>query len=206
MKRMLRILTVVIVLAAASDVRALVLPFSAHGTGPFTVNIVPFAANPPFFFLLREDQAVTFDSFLPFPLTTGRYQGFANPAILTFPDRIINTSFVLTNGAGDSLFGAYTVDFSNFTDPLDLLTGDVIGSEDFGGRFTFTGGTGQYARASGGGTYRGHSDYTAADPSSLLSGTSELTATGSVVLPVPSTLLLLGLAVLGVLARRARDT
>lgn len=173
--------------------------FSSHGTGPFTV--LPVAPT-----ILVEDQMVTFSSVLPFPLTHGVFQGFADLTIPNFPERISGTSFSLFGAGGDALFGTYTVDTSVFSDPVNPLAGDFIGSEDFTGRFTFTGGSGRYIGATGGGTYIGHSDYLAVNPMALFSGTSTLIATGTVVTPVPEpgtyALLLAGLGLLGIATRR----
>src|SRR5215216_7040857 len=170
----------IIGLATASQAAPVL--YSATGSGQF--RVFPIAPT-----VLLEDQSLTLVSVLPFPLTVASYQGFVDLTKPTFPDRVFNAKFTQSNGFGDSLTGTYTVDTQTFIDPVDPFAGDFIGSEDFTGSFTFTGGTGLYFGATGGGTYVGHSDYTAFDPAALFSGTSTLTATGRIdFIPEPVTL------------------
>lgn len=198
-----------LMLSPASS-EASTLPFSAHGVGPFDVRYIGGT-------LLEETQALAFDSFLPFPLTTGLYQDHLDFTIVNadgspkFPDAVVYSTFTLSDGVGNSLFGVYTVETSVFPDPVDPFSGDITGAQDFGGHFTFTGGAGVYAGASGGGAYAGHGDFLAFDPAEhpgvLLFGYGEYTATGFVTLvPEPATwgLLLFGFSVLGAALRRRR--
>ena len=165
---------------------ATTLPFNAHGTGPFAVY--PLSAT-----LLEEDQLLAFDSFSPFPLTTGVYQDQIDLVLLNtvgFPDAIVFSTFTLSDGFGNALFGNYTLDTSNFTNPIDPFGGDFDGHQDFGGTYTVTGGLGEYLGATGGGTYTASADFFAAaladHPGAILAGTGEYTAKGTVTVPEPA--------------------
>ena len=149
-------------------------PFSLNATGPFTLTPV----SPT---VVRDDQAMSFTSVLPFPLTTGFVQGFDDLTIPTFPDRFFSGTFYWFGLGEDALFGTVTVQTSVFTDPVNPATGDFFGSEDFTGTFQFTGGTGRYLNATGGGVYVAHSEYRPpTQPGQLFSGFSTITATGTV--------------------------
>jgi len=182
---------------------ATTLPFSAHGTGPFAVY--PLSGT-----LLEEDQSLAFDSFTPFPLTSGVYQDNIDLILLNtvgFPDALVFSTFTLSDGLGNSLFGKYTLDTSNFTDPIDPFSGDFDGHQDFGGTYTITGGLGEYLGATGGGTYTASADFFASaladHPGAILAGTGEYTATGTVSVPEPASWIgmILGLSALAFLRR-----
>ncbi len=190
--------------------KASTLAFSAHGAGPFDVRYIGGT-------LLEETQTLAFDTFLPFPLSAGLYQDHLDFTVVNpdgspkFPDAVVYSSFTLSDGAGNSLSGVYTVESSDFTDPVDPFSGDIVGAQDFGGHFTFTGGAGLYSGASGGGSYTGHGDFLAFDPAehpgALLFGHGEYTAKGSVnFVPEPATwaLMLIGFGGLGVAIRQRR--
>lgn len=157
------------------------LPISFSGSGPFTVTPVPSLGN-----VVREDQVITFSSSSPFEFVTGEYHGHVDLNEPNFPARLFDTSFTLFAANGDLLFGTYTVQASAFDPPLFL-------HEIFNGTFTFTGGTGIFAGATGGGEYDGQSDY---DPGySYAFGNSFLTTRDASITLVPepaSAILLIG--------------
>jgi len=149
-------------------------PFFVQGAGAFTVT--PVSAT-----VVRDDQALSFTSATPFPLTAGFVQGFDDLTIPTFPDRFFNGTFAWSGQGNDSVFGTVTVQTSVFLDPVDPASGDFFGSEDFTGTFEITGGTGRYLHATGGGVYVAHSEWRPPTvPGTVFSGFTTVTATGTI--------------------------
>ena len=101
--------------------------------------------------LLAETITVSFPTALPFPLDTGVLQTNIDPTLLPDISQALSDSrFSMTSTDGDAVFGTYDLTSSIFHDATH---------ETFGGLFTFTGGVGLYAGASGGGMFSGTNVY-----------------------------------------------
>jgi len=165
------------------------LIFSASGSG--SLVIVPTSPPP----LLEETITIKFPTATPFPLDTGVFQTGIDPRITPVTDSLFNSRFRLSSTSGDAAFGTYRLLSSRFLNDVREL---------FSGLFTFTGGEGNYAGISGGGTFNGTNVYADANH---LSGVSSLTATGSLTLtaiPEPSTVTLIALGLAAIFVRRFR--
>jgi hypothetical protein len=164
------------------------LTFSASGSG--SLVIVPTSPT-----LLEETITINFPTATPFPLDTGVFQTGIDPSITPITDALFNSRFRMSSRSEDAAFGIYRLQSSRFLDDVEEL---------FSGLFTFTGGEGNYAGVSGGGTFSGTNIY---DDANHLSGVSSLTATGSLTLtaiPEPATVTLIALGMAAIFVRRFR--
>ena len=165
----------------------IILPLSATGSGPITINLVTPTT-------LKVDEQISFASFEPFPLTTGFFEDFIDLTIPAFPEKEFASEFSLAGPNGNALFGTFTVDTDVFPDPLHELNT---------GTFTITSGAGSYANATGQGTYTTTNVFN--DTNQLDGGSTTAEVEGSIrLIPEPATLVVLSVGLLGICLVRAR--
>jgi hypothetical protein len=158
-----------------------------EASGPGSLVIVPVSAT-----VLHETITMAFTTTAGAPLDAGV---LSTDIDLTAPDitsTLFNAHFSLTGPGGAGLFGTYGLTSSVFSTPVN---------ETFAGKFTVTSGSGFYADYTGSGTFSGTNVYS--DPS-LPSAVTEMSVSGLLDVPEPSTIALLGFAVAGLAARKAR--
>ena len=95
----------------------------------------------------------------------------SKPPAFGFVSGVGANGLVLTTASGDQLRGVYT----------GTLTPQAGGPHAVNGFFVITGGTGRYARASGGGTLSGTEDISEMSPAGQGTGYGEISLTGRIV-------------------------
>nr|WP_294524198.1 hypothetical protein [uncultured Rhodopila sp.] len=159
--------------------------FSANGTG--SVLIVPDATIAT---ALDESFQLSLSTITGPELDTVSLTDKIDTTATSIETVLFGTNFVLTGPGGNAIFGTYYLTADVFPDPAD---------EIFSGVFDVTGGQGAFAYAYGSGTFSGTNVW--ADQSS---GAAQMSFNGTLQVPEPSGLLLLGVPVGGLAFCRMR--
>jgi hypothetical protein len=181
MKTMKTMLPIVL-LAAAATATALASPVSFHSTSSGSFSILTDPALPVF------DVGIAHPNVVATPFTFQSLYAEQTVDLTGVPT--ITGSFTLTDPNGFLLSGAYVTDLT-FLGPTEAVAN---------GTFSFTGGTGPFQKASGGGNMMAAIH--------LATGTSEITIDGRITVPdagdplAPAMLSLLGLTFI---QRRSRQ-